>query len=109
MLPRFRCFPGAGACAITCPFGTFFEAALVTCPTAQRAARMAAFAAASAFPFTLGTTQRACGGFAAKPAVTDVSESTVTVHVPVPEQPPPDHPLNDEPGPGDAVSVTVDP
>jgi hypothetical protein len=33
----------------------------------------------------------------------------VTVHMPVPVQPPPDHPLKASPSDGAAVSVTVDP
>ena len=36
-------------------------------------------------------------------------EGTVTVHVPVPEQPPPDHPVKVEPDEGVAVSVTIVP
>ena len=39
-------------------------------------------------------------------AVTDVAAVTDTTHVPVPEQPPPDHPVKVEPVDGVAVSVT---
>ena len=46
---------------------------------------------------------------AVKAAVTDMAEFTVTVHVPVPPQPPPLQPLNVEPLAGVAVSVTVAP
>lgn len=45
-------------------------------------------------------------------AVTDVAALTVTAHVPVPEQPPPLHPVNVATGTVDcgvAVSVTVVP
>jgi hypothetical protein len=46
---------------------------------------------------------------AVKAALTDVAAFTVTVHVPVPPQPPPLQPLNVEPLAGVAVSVTVAP
>lgn len=42
-------------------------------------------------------------------AVTVVAAVTVTVHVPVPEQPPPVHPPKVEPLAGVAVSVTMVP
>ena len=42
-------------------------------------------------------------------AVTAVSALIITVHVPVPEQPPPDQPANVEPVAGVAVSVTCVP
>ena len=42
-------------------------------------------------------------------ALTVVVEVSVTVHVPVPEQPPPLHPANVEPEAGAAVRVTVEP
>ena len=42
-------------------------------------------------------------------AVTDVVEVIVTVHVPVPLQPPPLQPLKTEPADGAAVSVTAVP
>jgi len=42
-------------------------------------------------------------------AVTDWSELIVTVHVPVPEQPPPDQPVKLEPDPDAAVNVTIVP
>jgi hypothetical protein len=45
----------------------------------------------------------------AKVAVTVVAAVIVTVHVPVPEQPPPLQPVNVEPLAGDAVSVTLVP
>ena len=44
-----------------------------------------------------------------KVAVTDVAEVTVTVHVPVPLQPPPLQLVKVDPVAGDAVSVTVEP
>ena len=45
----------------------------------------------------------------AKVAVTAWSELIVTVHVPVPQHPPPDQPVKLEPDPGEAVSVTTAP
>jgi hypothetical protein len=51
-------------------------------------------------------TVRVEGGTAEKFAVTEVLELSVTWHVPVPEQPPPDHPVKVEPPVGVAVSVT---
>jgi hypothetical protein len=42
-------------------------------------------------------------------AVTIVSLATVTTHVPVPLQPPPDQPANEEPADGAAVRVTCVP
>ena len=45
----------------------------------------------------------------AKLAVTVTAAVTVTLHVPVPEQPPPDQPLNVKPRFGVAVSVMVSP
>jgi hypothetical protein len=42
-------------------------------------------------------------------AVTDCAALIVTEHVPVPEQPPPDHPVKVEPATGDAVNVTTVP
>ena len=44
-----------------------------------------------------------------KVAVTEVAAVIVTVQVPVPEQPPPLQPVNVEPAPGAAVSVTIVP
>ena len=44
-----------------------------------------------------------------KRASIDVSIPSVTVHVPVPEQPPPDQPLKREPPLAVAVRVTIDP
>jgi len=44
-----------------------------------------------------------------KEAVTEVAAVIVTVQVPVPEQPPPFQPVNVEPAPGAAVSVTIVP
>jgi hypothetical protein len=41
--------------------------------------------------------------------VTDAAAFITTVHVPVPEHPPPDQPLNIEPDAGDAVNVTAVP
>ena len=51
----------------------------------------------------------ASGGVAANVAVTVVGPETVTVHGAVPEQPPPDQPLNVDPAAGWAVSSIVDP
>jgi len=48
-------------------------------------------------------------GNGTKVAVTVVSEVSATVHVPVPEHPPPDQPAKTEPVSDDAVSVTVVP
>jgi hypothetical protein len=48
-------------------------------------------------------------GLAANVAVTFRSELSVTVHGPVPEQPPPAQPVKDEPDAGVAVSVTLEP
>jgi hypothetical protein len=42
-------------------------------------------------------------------AVTDCAALIVTEHVPVPEQPPPDHPAKLDPDAGDAVNVTTVP
>jgi hypothetical protein len=42
-------------------------------------------------------------------AVTAVAALTVTTHVPVPEQRPPDQPANEEPADGTAVRVTCVP
>ncbi|MBK9034685.1 MAG: hypothetical protein IPL61_26040 [Myxococcales bacterium] len=42
-------------------------------------------------------------------AVTATAAVSVTTQVPVPEQPPPDQPMNVEPAPGAAVSVTTVP
>lgn len=42
-------------------------------------------------------------------AVTEAAEFTVTTQVPVPEQPPPDHPAKFDPGPAEAVRVTTVP
>ena len=47
-------------------------------------------------------------GLAVNVAVTSWSEDSVTAHVPVPEQPPPDQPANWYPAPGLAVSVTCE-
>jgi hypothetical protein len=47
------------------------------------------------------------GGTCPKVAVTVVSLLKVTVHVPVPEQPPPDQPVNPDPASGLAVRMTV--
>src|SRR5437762_1471114 len=44
-----------------------------------------------------------------KVAVADLAASSVTMHVPVPEQPAPDQPANLEPDAGVAVSVTTVP
>ena len=46
------------------------------------------------------------GGFSVNDAVTERACDTVTWQLPVPEQPAPDHPLNEEPAAGAAVSVT---
>ena len=43
------------------------------------------------------------------PALTAFAASAVTTHVPVPLQPPPDQPVNDDPTPAVAVNVIVDP
>ena len=48
-------------------------------------------------------------GVATKRATIVRSASSVIVHVPVPEQPPPDQPANREPGSGVAVIVVVVP
>ncbi len=53
--------------------------------------------------------ERLVGATAANVASTLVSELITTWHVPVPEQPDPDHPLNVEPESGVAVRVTVVP
>jgi hypothetical protein len=42
-------------------------------------------------------------------AVTDCAPLIVTEHVPVPEQPPPDHPAKVDPAAGAAVNVTTVP
>ena len=44
--------------------------------------------------------------FSVKVAVTEVAPVTETTHVPVPEHPPPDHPVKVEPVDGVAVKVT---
>ena len=46
-------------------------------------------------------------GISVNVAVTGVFEVSVMMHVPVPLQPPPDHPVNAEPASGVAVSVTT--
>jgi hypothetical protein len=47
-------------------------------------------------------------GWSVKFAVTDVADVIVTTQLPVPVQPPPDHPLNVEPVDGVATSVTIE-
>ena len=55
----------------------------------------------------LSTALAMVAGFArVNVAVTVIDEFMVTVQVPVPEQPPPDHPVNVEPYPWVAVRVT---
>jgi len=44
--------------------------------------------------------------FSVKVAVTEVAPVTETTHVPVPEHPPPDHPVKSELAFGVAVNVT---
>ena len=46
---------------------------------------------------------------ATKRAVTAIAAVIDTVHVPVPEQPPPDQPVNAQPGAAIAVSTTLVP
>ena len=55
-------------------------------------------------PVPLVVTLRVCRS-RVKVAVTVVDETRVTTHVPVPEHPPPDHPVNVEPVAGEAESV----
>src|SRR5262249_13777789 len=66
--------------------------------------------AANFFPFRLGTTHFGGGtGIGAKVALTVVSLDRVTVQKPVPEQPPPDHPVKRDPDAAVAASVTCVP
>lgn len=62
-------------------------------------------------PLPARTTVRVTGGggIVANVAVIDLAALSVTVHVPVPLQPPPDQPLNVEPDFGTAVNVTFVP
>jgi len=73
-----------GRCEITLSRDTFEENLRFTLPTEQCALLIAARARLSRMPTTLGTRQRA-----EKVAVTERSRSIVSVHVPEPEQPPP--------------------
>jgi hypothetical protein len=57
-------------------------------------------------PFLLTESEREV---ALKVAVTTVLEFIVTVQVPVPEQPPPDHPAKVEPDEGEAERIIVEP
>jgi hypothetical protein len=59
-------------------------------------------------PLPIFTTLSVCC-VSVNPAVTVFAASTVTEHVPVPVQPPPDHPVNVEPVAGIALSVTIVP
>jgi hypothetical protein len=52
---------------------------------------------------------RSLGAFSVKVAVTLVFEARVTLHVPLPEQPPPDQPVNVDSPSGSALSVTMAP
>jgi hypothetical protein len=112
-------------------FGFFFDAASVTVPLTVPFAAWLQVAVAVNVPAFL--TGLACfffldGGrttvvdfsfsvhvnfdgcdFVLNVAVTDVVAEIVTEHVPVPEQPPPDHPAKVEPDAGAAVSVAICP
>jgi len=102
--------PGAGFWATTVPFRVL-ENTLLTEPTAQRAFRIARFAATSVFRFTFGTTHFFAGGEGAlvwNVAVAERSTSIPRRHDPVPEQAP-DQPTKVEPVVASAVSVTKTP
>ena len=87
---------------MTLPFFLRLETFRVIFPVLQCALKRRALAFASGRPTTLGTTHF---GARAKVAVTERSAVIDTVHVPVPEHAP-DQPLNVEPEPARAESVT---
>ena len=98
--------PGLGAQSATDPYalvGPYSNSHVsVGAPSGETLpVRFAVFAVSAEGP-SVTTAGESC----VNRAVTVVAAVSVSVHVPVPEQPPPDQPANTEPGAGFAVSVT---